>query len=265
MTWDNERGLRMIRRGHHLDQVAISPDGSWTATALDNATILVGESDNDDYLMIPTPTRLGPGTALSTVIGGLVGTFAENGKISSIALSSDSQLIYLAIGDSEEFGRQIIARDIRTGGCLSRIETPGRSKLVLSNDGHWPRSLAISPDNQWVATGGFNGVIKIFDTSRYAAESEDTDRTFGMRMNISADGNIAASVGEWGNLNLEIWSTANGECLKTIPAEKLKDIDVRTMDVSPNGKWIAIISKHRDEHEYAASIWAIFGDSIDTS
>lgn len=76
------------------------------------------------------------------------------------------------------------------------------------------RCLAMSPDIRWIASGGADRVVRMWDRATGALLREFVGHTGGVNsVSISADGRLMLTAS--GDKELRLWDIATGQCLKT--------------------------------------------------
>jgi len=95
--------------------------------------------------------------------------------------------------------------------------------------------VAVSPDGTWLASTGFDGTVRIWDTSTGQTRHTLTGHT-GMvdGVAVSPDGTWLASTGFDGTVR--IWDTSTGQTRHTLTGHTSA---VRGVAVSPDGTWLA--------------------------
>ena len=100
-------------------------------------------------------------------------------------------------------------------------------------------SLTFSPDSKLIATGGDQGLIKIWDTeNRKELQSFEAHRQWIRSLRFSPNGKILASSSDDGPIQL--WNVKNGQLLRTMEGHLNK---INQISFSPDGKTIASASK----------------------
>jgi WD40 repeat protein len=177
----------------------------------------------------------------------------------------------------------------KTGEPLS-IRTPVQKPGPLKNVRSWtietkrhrwvPTILAVSPDGKHLATGGYDGIIRIWDTEagRFERALVGHDSyVYGLAW--SPDGNYLASAGSF-NATARVWEAKTGLCVRVLKGHKGY---VSHVAWSPDGSrlltaggtsgfitlWDVSAGKQLETTEYGNPIYSIAfaktGDHIATS
>jgi WD40 repeat protein len=139
-VWDGASGRKVGKLGEHADQItklAFSPDGKYLAS--------IGA---DDIVKVWDATRLDKAQVPLLKFDGQCDDYSD-----LIAFSSDSTRLAVVTDDNT-----VKIHDIRSGDVGG-----GEGPVLLISRGHQPLALAISPDGRWVATGGRDGAVKVWD------------------------------------------------------------------------------------------------------
>ncbi|MFD8079282.1 NB-ARC domain-containing protein, partial [Streptomyces sp. NPDC059718] len=193
--------LQRTLTGHTspVHSVAISPDGTWLATASGDRAVRIWDRAT--------------GTCTSTLTG-------HTDRVCSVAISPDGTWLATASGD-----RAVRIWDRATGTCTSTLT--GHTDRV--------RSVAISPDGTWLATTSDDQTVRIWDRATGARTSTltgHTDRVCSVA--ISPDGTWLATAS--GDRAVRIWDRATGTCTSTLTGHTTW---VRSVAISPDGTWLA--------------------------
>jgi WD40 repeat protein/serine/threonine protein kinase len=216
--WDLERRVQAQEFTGHTGEVRC-------VTFLADGRVLSGGDDR-------TLRLWGPGRA--TELRRFVG---HAGKVRGVAVSSDGRrAVSVAFGDSENHDNTVRVWDV------------GRGKLLygLGAAPQGNNAVALSANDRWVATGGDDALVHVWDSLKASAEPMPTPaagervlelRRFGApghkmdRVAVSPDGRFALSAGYDGMVRY--WDLAQGAELRAIPAHKGA---VRYVTFSPDGK-----------------------------
>ncbi|KAI1737960.1 vegetative incompatibility protein HET-E-1 [Xylaria scruposa] len=114
--------------------------------------------------------------------------------------------------------------------CTQTLE--GHSDVV--------KSIAISPDGRWIASGSLDGFIKIWDVLIGACTQtlEDHSDAVGS-IAISPDSRWLAS-GSWDGL-IKIWDMGIGACIQTLNV----GYSIKSISTSPDGHWLVLVSQKK--------------------
>ncbi|MCT7956745.1 protein kinase domain-containing protein [Laspinema palackyanum] len=141
---------------------------------------------------------------------------ADSGKISPVSRSGNRQL-----------SRTIAVNDIKLSNTLT-----GHSQDV--------RSVAVSPDGLAIASGSFDGTIKIWNLETGALIRTLTGHSDAGEMvssvAIAPNGTLLVSSSNGYGGTIKIWNLATGELLSTIPGTSL---GISSIAISPDSKLLA--------------------------
>ena len=182
--------------------VAISPDGTWIATASRDCTARIWDAAS--------------GSTRATLAG------HANG-VTGVAISPDGT--WLATVGANHTAR---IWDAATGVDRAKLPGPGRARAT-SRD-----RVAISPDGTWLATTGWDSTPRIWD----AATGSELATLYGHAgavscLAISPDGTWLATTSDDGTARL--WDVASGSELATLAGHTGM---VHAVAISPDGTWL---------------------------
>ncbi|WRH67182.1 MAG: WD40 repeat domain-containing protein [Planktothrix sp. GU0601_MAG3] len=106
---------------------------------------------------------------------------------------------------------------------------------TLKDDSGWIYAIAITPDGKTLISGGYGGLIKIWD-----AKTGQLQKTLNAHVDaieslaISPDGNLIISA-SWDN-EIKLWNPKTGQLINTL---KGHSDDIKTIAISPDGKLLA--------------------------
>ncbi|MBI4781466.1 MAG: pentapeptide repeat-containing protein [Oscillatoriophycideae cyanobacterium NC_groundwater_1537_Pr4_S-0.65um_50_18] len=247
-VWDLSQGeYRQTLQQHtrRVWSVAISPDGKTLVSASSDRTLKIWDFATGQC----TRTLSQPSSVFGVAI-------SPDGKK---MLSSGSDLLVLLWDlDTGECLREVqkhkrmnessavrlsnylIAASAQTQIHLWDINTGERLRTLTGHTGSiW--AIAISPDEQWIATGSFDQTVKIWDT--HTGDLRLTLKGHRDRVRaiaVSPDGLLIASAGD--DAEIRLWNVQTGDCQQILVGHQNR---IRGLQFHPNGK--AIVSGSFDE------------------
>lgn len=207
-VWDTARYAEVaaLPSGVRAARAAFAPNSKSLAAASESGELKIWETSN----------------------WGETQTFpADKLRLQHLAFTSDSQRV-LAVGgsfDSPRFGGAVLF-DLKAG-----------ERQLLGNSLEEPLGgVAYSPDEKTVATGGYDKVVRVWDTNTNTQRLALSDPTGGgvvERVDYSPDGRaIAASCGD---SMVRLWNAADGSLLAQVPQPGA----VLSVKYSPDGSQLA--------------------------
>ena len=212
--WDVATGANTARlwgrthAGHSVGlSVAFSPDGNMLASGDFDKTVRLWD------------VATGANTA----------TLKHYTPVNSVAFSADGNM--LASGTS---GNSVELWDVATGANTATLR---HNKNIHPRFDHhyWVYSVAFSPDGNMLASGGDNGIFKLWDVATGASTATLSGHTGHVRsVAFSPDGGIVASVSR--DQTVRLWDVATGSNTRTLWGHTG---NVNTVAFSPDGNMLA--------------------------
>ncbi|WP_306317084.1 MULTISPECIES: NB-ARC domain-containing protein [unclassified Streptomyces] len=270
--WDPATGRETARNTAHrapVTALAIAPDGTWLATASHERTIHIWDPDTEDEIATLSDGEewekwaLAPdGTWRATTSRGIVliwdprtgeqlAQLTDTDRVNDLAISSDGTWLATAchdgtvrIWDPDGRGKPAHLRD------QASARTTGSPYVVAQS------TVAIAPDDTWLASAGRDGTVRIWDPAARLDAARHSAATRARRVAAlqssatpeydfpnptratAPDGTWFARAGRYGKV--EICERGSGRT--TLELEAFVDI-VTAVAVAPDGTWLAAVSR----------------------
>ncbi len=199
-----------VAYGPVISGVAFSPDGRFLAASDNAGRIVVWDAQTLPRLRDLPPAAAGYG-------------------ISDIVFSADSAALISTGYDGEVVVWNLDA-DPMTGAIIGQIDTA--------------RAVASSPDGRWLATGGQDGRVVLWDPARWSALGQTlvSDDNFRGEIAFSPDGQLLTAGSTAGNVVL--WDAATGQPAGELLGDESQYINA--VAFSPDGRLLASGNDHGD-------------------
>lgn len=237
--WDMTSDLNKVKPkifAAHDDftkQIAISPDGHWLASASLNGSSRLWDMNSLEYYSPDTPVTSSPITFLPL-----------SGDIKINVVSSNGLWLAKVAGfpnDSLE-SHNIFLWKLDKIGTTSQTKNPAQP-IKLSGHTESIISVALSPNNQWLASGSTDRTVRLWNlaSSDFPNQSLVLEHT-GISTGISfSPDNHWLATANYGK-EIYIWdltrSDPSSSKISLVGADE--DINPGTVVFSPDGQWIAV-------------------------
>jgi serine/threonine protein kinase len=180
VLWDRETGEQQLTlRGteHHIYSLALSPDGTRLAVGGTNPQVQVWDANSGNILWTKQEPRLLTAHGLafspdgrSLAVGFRVrhGDGVHSVKLYEVATGQEADTFPGPKGGVTDLAFHCDGRNLAVAGSgLVEVWDVRTHKKVLELRGHsnWVLGVAYSPDGKWLATGGYDETIKLWDAA----------------------------------------------------------------------------------------------------
>ena len=250
--WDQCQSDALLALPPHsraIWSLAFSPDGRWLAWGGDygvvgiwdvagrrEVTQLQGSGKRGATLAFsPRGDRLAAAAQSTGIQLWEVGSWSKTTHLpfanwaSSMSFSSDGKLLACFVGTV-----RIQLWDLETTNRLANVRT------ASPNLGVHKGRVAISPDNQWLVVGEYNGHIRVLDLATQAERTNITGAAEGITaLAFSPDGKVLASGSGYEDYSIKLWNTATWTSAGRLHGHTKW---VKSLVFSPDGKILASAS-----------------------
>ncbi|WP_307846198.1 NB-ARC domain-containing protein [Actinospica durhamensis] len=255
-VWDAATGkaTAVLRGDGKIMAVALSPDGTWIATADENGTVRLWETTTGAATTVLEPEILIMSLAISTDGAWLAGTgdggglwiWDRSNPASAVTLDYAGPEHEVSTSSDGMWSATTTRSAFAYTTCVSHHVT-GASATVMEDSVGDVSQCAISPDGAWIATASrswtdFN--VRIWDTALIAGKTASTAGSHGegiSAMAVSPDGTWLVTGHGDGTARIRDLTTGR---IRTALGQHDRDIFHRAftaLAVSPDGAWIATL------------------------
>ena len=215
--WDVATGQQrtsLARHDNPVTAVAIAPDGSWLATGSDYGTVQLWD--------------VAAGQHRATLTGHV-------GVVAAVAIAPDGS--WLATGGTD---RTVRIWDAATGlprailtSRISRVTAVATEATAVAAE---ITAVAIAPDGSWLATGGTDGAVRIWDVATRQHRATLTGHVGVVAaVAIAPDGSWLATGGS-SDGTVRTWDMATRQPRTTLAGHAGR---VTAVAIGPDGSWLA--------------------------
>lgn len=255
--WDAETGEHIMTLGGvslRVLSVAISPDETWLAAGDQDGSIRIWDLADMSHTRRTHGIGLYWPVAVSPDGAWLAGTKDKQHTLRICEISS-GRIRHAISRPGMSVDRMAVAPDgtwlaaAGIGKVWIWSPSTGSCRFWYScDDDGSVQEIAASPRGDWLATGHWNGTVRIWDTDTHRTRvafpvHADRDQAILHRrdvtsLSVSPDGTWLATVIHLDH-SVRIWDTGTGKLRRTLTAEAPAGI----VAIAPNGKWLAIAAR----------------------
>ncbi len=258
-VWDVATGRQIANMNDNgqVFSIAFSPDGRWVASGVEGVTSVWDVATGHQVSHVDSSAELvqfSPDGKLVASGGndGMITVWeAETGKIvtrktqvahqdpnnpsavTAIVFSPDGR--WIASGDGDSVGAFTVPR-FPVGGTILVWETKTGQEVARLKHTDAIRSLAFSPDGQWLASGSYDSTAQVWNVKTGQRISEFIEGTPVNVVSFAGQGRWVVS-SSWDGM-ARVWDAANGTEIARMTTESPTHIDA--MAQRPNTNQIAI-------------------------